>query len=45
MWNVYLNGKKIDTVMFEKSYTAEQVKWSLIDHDGYDRCIVVEKVS
>ena len=42
-WNVYLNGKLIDTVFFVPSMDAGDVKRSLVDHDGYDPAIVVRR--
>jgi hypothetical protein len=39
-WNVYLAGRLIDTV-FANGYTADEMRRSLIDHDGYDSRIVV----
>lgn len=39
-YNVMLNGKKIDTV-FATGYTADEMRQSLINHDGYDPRIVV----
>ena len=39
-YNVYLNGKLIDTVWFT-GYTVTEAKRSLIEHDGYDICIEV----
>lgn len=41
-WNVYLNGKLIDTV-FDRETDANEVKKSLINHDGYDHRIIVRK--
>ena len=41
-WNVYLNGKLIDTV-FDMEKDANEVKRSLVNHDGYDSRIVVRK--
>lgn len=41
-FNVYLNGKLIDTV-FANGYTSEEMRRSLIDHDGYDPQIVVRQ--
>jgi hypothetical protein len=49
-WDVFLNGKKIETV-FHGSHanpggakvTAEDVKHGLVNHDGYDPGIVVRK--
>lgn len=42
-FDVYKNGKKIDTVFCSDKDTAEDVKKSLVDHDGYDPDIVVKK--
>ena len=42
-WNVYLNGKLIDTVFYDKSCDAEYVRRGLISHDGYDDRITVKK--
>lgn len=42
-WNVYLNGKLIDTVFCAPSDDADDVKRSLVNHDGYDSGIVVKK--
>jgi hypothetical protein len=41
-WNVYLNGRLIDTV-FANGYDAEEMRKSLISHDGYDSRIIVRK--
>jgi hypothetical protein len=41
-YNVYLLGRLIDTVFFT-GYTAEEVRRSLIDHDGYDSRITVRE--
>lgn len=43
-FDVTLNRKKIDTVFFDKSCSAEYVRDSLINHDGYDPNIKVRKV-
>jgi len=43
-WNVYLEGKKIDSVPYVASMDADEVKRSLVDHDGYDPGIYVIKV-
>ena len=40
-WNVCLNGKIIDTVFYDDDSDAEEVRRSLIDHDGYDPEITV----
>lgn len=43
-FNVYLNGKLIDTVFYAGTDSADDVKKSLIDHEGYDFRIIVKKV-
>lgn len=42
-WNVYLNGKLIDTVFYDTNCDADYVRRSLIDHDGYDSGINVRR--
>lgn len=44
-FNVYLNGKKIDTVFYSTgaSVDRDEVRRSLIDHDGYDPAISVRE--
>ena len=42
-WNVYLNGKLIDTVFYDADCDADYVRRGLINHDGYDPRIVVRK--
>jgi hypothetical protein len=48
-WNVYLDGKLIDTVFYTVRadggaiQTAEDVKKSLVEHDAYNPSIVVRK--
>jgi hypothetical protein len=44
-FNVYLNGRLIDTVFYSKSdnIDADEVKHSLINHDGYDSRITVKE--
>ena len=42
-WNVYLNGRLIDTVFYDDTCDAEYVRTSLINHDGYDSQIIVRK--
>lgn len=44
-FNVWLNGKCIDTVFYSDGFsvTVEEVKKSLINHDGYDPRIEVKK--
>jgi len=41
-WDVYLDGKVIDTVFYTEDFDAEYVRQSLIEHDGYDSRIVVK---
>jgi hypothetical protein len=42
-WNVYFAVAKIDTVYFQPSMNAEEVKKVLVDHDGYHANIRVRK--
>lgn len=42
-WDVFLDGKKIDTVFCTPDCDADYVRRSLIDHDGYDSRIEVRK--
>ena len=42
-FDVFLNNELIDTV-FAVNYDAEEMKKSLVDHDGYDYRIEVRKV-
>ena len=44
-FDVYLNGKKIDTVFYSAgtNVDADEVKRSLINHDGYDSGITVRE--
>lgn len=42
-WNVYLNGRYIDTVYYDKKYDNEDVRMSLINHDGYSHRITVRR--
>ena len=44
-FDVYLNRKNIDTVFYSDSVKVdkEEVKKSLVDHDGYDPAINVRK--
>ncbi len=41
-FNVYLNGKWIDTV-FAQGYTTDEMRQSLINHDGYNPGITVRR--
>lgn len=40
-WDVYRNGRLIDTVYYTANCSASYVKKTLIDHDGYNSGIVV----
>jgi hypothetical protein len=42
-WNVYLNGRVIDSVFFDKDCDEWYVKRALINHDGYNPSIQVRK--
>ena len=42
-FDVYLRGKLIDTVFYSASARVDEVKRSLVDHDGYDPAIVVKQ--
>lgn len=42
-WNVYLNGRRIDTIFTVAGMDAEEVKSGLVDHDGYDPGIRVRR--
>lgn len=42
-WKVKLHGKEIDTVFGHEGSSPEDVKRSLVNHDGYDSAIVVTK--
>ncbi len=42
-WNVYLNGKKIETVFWDKDVKKDRVLHGLINHDGYDPAITIRK--
>jgi hypothetical protein len=42
-WNIYLNNELIDSVFFTKKTTAEEIKRSLVQHDGYDPLIEVKE--
>ena len=42
-WDVYLNGKCIDTVFFMKDCDKQYVLNSLINHDRYNPCIKIRK--
>ena len=44
-FRVFLNGREIDTVYWASAHkmTADEVRKSLVDHDGYDSRIKVVK--
>jgi len=42
-WDVFLNGKKIDSVTYRPEHDAEYVRKGLINHDGYDPGIQVQQ--
>ena len=41
-WDVYLDGKLLDTVWFDEDCDSEYVRNALVDHDGYHPGIVVD---
>lgn len=41
MWDVLNNGELIDIVCTDESMTSEEVKQSLVNHDGYEDSITV----
>jgi hypothetical protein len=43
-WNVYLNGKLIDSVPYTEDCDHDYVLRGLIDHDGYNPGITIKKV-
>ncbi len=42
-WKVILNGRHVNTVFFIREMPADEVRNSLIDHDGYPNNIEVRK--
>jgi hypothetical protein len=44
-WDVFLGARKIDTVCYNRSCTAQYVRETLIEHDSYDANIVVRRAS
>lgn len=42
-WNVYRNGRLIDSVPYDDDCDKEYVKTGLINHDGYPADIEVRK--
>lgn len=43
-WNVYLRGKLIDSVPYDRDCTAWYVRHTLVNHDGYPESIKVRRV-
>lgn len=41
-FDVYLDGEKVDTVFYQRNFTAEEVKDSLVGQDGFSPDIVVK---
>ena len=42
-WNVYLRGRLIDTVFFDRDCDWDYVYRALVNHDGYNAGIVVRR--
>ena len=42
-WNVYLNGKLIDTVFYNLNCDKQYVFNSLIEHYDYNPAIIIKK--
>lgn len=42
-WDVWLNGRCIDTVFFDEDISADEVYRSLVNHDGYNPGIEVRR--
>ncbi len=42
-WDVYLDGKKIESTWWTPGHTSEQIRQSLINHDGFDVNITVKR--
>ena len=40
-WNVYLHGKRIETVYYTADCDRDYVRKSLIEHDGYHHNILL----
>ena len=43
VFRVFISGELVDTVFYVSSMTADEVRRSLIDHDGYMESIKVVK--
>jgi hypothetical protein len=46
-FDVFLNGRNIDTVFYSRDakMTNDEVKRSLVNHDGYNPAIIVRAVN
>ena len=44
-WDVYLNGKLVDSVFYDNDCDQEYVRRTLIEHDGYNCNIVVARIN
>jgi hypothetical protein len=42
-WNVFEGRKHVDSVFYDPSMGADEVRRSLVNHDGYDPGIVVKR--
>lgn len=42
-WSVYRDGEEIERVSYTREFTAEDVRMSLIEHDGYEDTIEVRE--
>lgn len=42
-WNVYLDGKLINTVFYTASCDKDYVLDGLINHDGFDPAIIIRR--
>lgn len=42
-WSVYRDGEEIERVSYDRTFTAEDVKISLVEHDGYEDTIEVRE--
>ena len=42
-WLVYLDGKQVTAVFFDSDMKANEVKRSLIEHDGFDFRITLRR--
>lgn len=42
-WNIFLLGNYVDTVHYDADMSEERVLSSLINHDGFDNRIYIER--